>query len=136
MDGYSSLSHFEKSLLSSMIPTVFFPRKRVSIINLACHSTNILLTRRGLSAFVSLDELAIYYKSLWENRICTAQGAFSCYSVYQSQSRVPGSAAAQLESHPTQQTCSLNRITDLISPLARLPLPGNLTNSLRAQLAI
>lgn len=34
------------------------------------------------------------------------------------------------------QTCSLNRITDLISPLARLPLSGNLTSGLRAQLVI
>lgn len=46
----------------------------------------MLLPKRGFSGIVSLDELPVYYESLWENRICTAQGASSCYSIYQTSS--------------------------------------------------
>lgn len=78
MDGYSSPQpHFEKCLLCSKLPAVFFPGKENKRVLLT------LLPRRGLSGIVSLDELPVYYESLWENRICTAQGASSCYSIYQ-----------------------------------------------------
>lgn len=74
-------------------------RERKSVTNLACHPPNTLLPRRGFSGIVSLDELPVYYESPWENRICTAQGASSCYSIYQAQSQVLGFAAAPPESH-------------------------------------